>query len=99
VNFPGCVISQRAPTKKDIDDLVFGLENGVDYVALSYRDNRFSFAIHAFAADGTLRGLREEVGARYLSAIQIDGEARVVAFVGQAERSVLLGWDSLQQIR
>ncbi len=36
VNFPGCVISQRAPTKKDMDDLVFGLENGVDYVALSF---------------------------------------------------------------
>ena len=36
VNFPGCVISQRAPTRKDIDDLVFGLENGVDYVALSF---------------------------------------------------------------
>jgi pyruvate kinase len=36
VNFPGCVISQRAPTKKDMEDLVFGLEHGVDYVALSF---------------------------------------------------------------
>ena len=36
VNFPGCVISQRAPTAKDLQDLAFGLDQGVDFVALSF---------------------------------------------------------------
>ncbi len=36
VNFPGCVISQRAPTAKDLKDLAFGLDHGVDFVALSF---------------------------------------------------------------
>ena len=73
--------------------------NGVDYVALSYRDNRLSFAIHAFDASGTVMGVREETGARYLAAVQMDAEARTVTFVGQAERSVTLTWDALEAIR
>ncbi len=40
VNFPGCTLSSRAPTQKDLEDLRFGLENGVDFVALSFVQNR-----------------------------------------------------------
>jgi pyruvate kinase len=36
VNFPDCTLSGSAPTKKDLEDLAFGLENGVDFVALSF---------------------------------------------------------------
>jgi pyruvate kinase len=36
VNFPGLMLTQRAPTSKDVADLQFGLEQGVDYVALSF---------------------------------------------------------------
>ena len=36
VNLPGSVLSVEALTEKDKDDLVFGLELGVDYVALSF---------------------------------------------------------------
>ena len=36
VSFPGQALTIRTPTKKDIDDLDFGLANGVDIVALSF---------------------------------------------------------------
>jgi pyruvate kinase len=36
VNFPDLILSQGAPTKKDLEDLRFGLERGVDFVALSF---------------------------------------------------------------
>ena len=36
MNLPGVVLSTPALTEKDRDDLAFGLENGVDYVALSF---------------------------------------------------------------
>ena len=36
VNFPKCTLSTRAPTQKDLEDLKFGIENGVDFVALSF---------------------------------------------------------------
>lgn len=36
VNFPHCKLSIPATTEKDIKDLQFGLEQGVDYIALSF---------------------------------------------------------------
>jgi pyruvate kinase len=36
MNLPGVKLSAPALTEKDIDDLNFGLENGIDYVALSF---------------------------------------------------------------
>ncbi|MBN1411208.1 MAG: pyruvate kinase [Spirochaetales bacterium] len=36
VNFPGQIISQPIPTEKDIIDLKFGVENKVDFIALSF---------------------------------------------------------------
>ncbi|MBN1834574.1 MAG: pyruvate kinase [Spirochaetales bacterium] len=36
VNFPDLTLTQRAPTAKDVADLQFGLDQGVDYVALSF---------------------------------------------------------------
>lgn len=36
VNFPDAVLSLPAMTEKDSKDLLFGIENGVDYVALSF---------------------------------------------------------------
>lgn len=36
INLPGVRVSAPAVTPKDIDDLHFGLEQGVDYVALSF---------------------------------------------------------------
>jgi len=36
VNFPGLRLSERAPTPKDLADLALGLEEGVDFVALSF---------------------------------------------------------------
>jgi pyruvate kinase len=40
VNFPKCTLSSRAPTSRDIEDLTFGLKNGVDFVALSFVQSR-----------------------------------------------------------
>ncbi len=39
VNFPGICLSVRALTNKDKKDLIFGLENGVDWIALSFVRN------------------------------------------------------------
>jgi pyruvate kinase len=36
INLPGVRVSAPAATEKDIEDLYFGLEQGVDYVALSF---------------------------------------------------------------
>lgn len=36
INLPGVRLSISAPTDKDIDDLRFGMDRGVDYVALSF---------------------------------------------------------------
>ena len=36
INLPGAAISSPALTQKDRDDLRFGVEQGVDYVALSF---------------------------------------------------------------
>lgn len=36
INLPNVSVSQKSPTPKDIDDLEFGIELGVDFVALSF---------------------------------------------------------------
>ncbi len=36
INLPGVAVSAPALTEKDLEDLYFGLEQGVDYVALSF---------------------------------------------------------------
>ncbi|MBN2439878.1 MAG: pyruvate kinase [Spirochaetales bacterium] len=36
LNFPGQVLTGKAPTKKDLEDLAFGIKNNVDFVALSF---------------------------------------------------------------
>lgn len=36
VNFPELILSEHAPTGKDLQDLQIGLEEGVDFVALSF---------------------------------------------------------------
>lgn len=71
----------------------------VDYLALSFHDNRTAFAIHAYDATGTLLGVSEAFGARYLGAIRVDTANTAVTFVGQADREVTLGWSELEAIR
>lgn len=39
VNFPGVYLSIKALTKKDKEDLMFGLDQGVDWIALSFVRN------------------------------------------------------------
>ena len=39
VNFPGVFLSVKALTQKDRDDLMFGLDQGVDWIALSFVRN------------------------------------------------------------
>ena len=39
VNFPGVYLSIKAMTDKDLEDLMFGLDQGVDWVALSFVRN------------------------------------------------------------
>jgi len=36
INLPGVALSISAPTRKDVDDLRFGIQHGVDWVALSF---------------------------------------------------------------
>lgn len=39
MNFPGSLISCPPITKKDLEDLAFGIENGADFVAMSFVKN------------------------------------------------------------
>lgn len=71
----------------------------VDYVALSYLDNRASFAIHAYDAAGALLGVSEGTGARYLSAVRVDTAGRSVTFIGQDAFEVTRSWTQLEAIR
>lgn len=72
---------------------------GMDHVALSYRDNRLSFALHTWDAAGTLRSAVETKGARYLNAVRVDTAAETVDFVGQDDRAVTLTWSELEAMR
>jgi hypothetical protein len=72
---------------------------GIDYAALSFRDNRISFAIHAWDAQGVLRSVQEFQGARYLASVEVDATAETATFTGQAERTVTLTWAELEAMR
>jgi pyruvate kinase len=52
INIPGAILSIPALTEKDIDDLAFGLQNGVDAVAISF-----------VRTAGDLRQVREAIAA------------------------------------
>jgi len=60
VNFPGLSLTERAPTRKDLEDLRFGIEQGVDFVALSFVQD----------AEDVL-SLREEIRGRNASPLVI----------------------------
>lgn len=73
--------------------------NGGDYVGLSYRDNRVSMAIQAFAPGGALLGVCEYTGARYLEDVLLNAAARTATLVGQAGQTIIVSWDELQALR
>ena len=73
--------------------------DGYDYWALSYGDNRGSFAIHAYDDKGQLHGIVEATGARYVYAIDVDDAAKTVTFRGQSDRTVTMTWEELQALR
>jgi hypothetical protein len=72
---------------------------GYDYWALNYTDNRSSMAIHAYNQNGTLTGVVERTGARYVNAIEVDHEAETVTFQGQVSRTITMTWQELRDLR
>jgi hypothetical protein len=70
------------------------------YWIFSYIDNRESFMIAPYDSDDVIAPAagwpKEEMGARYLWAISVDGTARTVTLSGQAARSVTVSWDDLR---
>jgi pyruvate kinase len=58
INLPGTRVTAPSLTGKDLADLAFGLEAGVDMIALSF-----------VRTAGDLRGLRERLGGRHLPVI------------------------------
>lgn len=72
---------------------------GYEYWALSFGDNRSSFAIHAYDQGGTLLNVVEQVGARYAYAIDVDDNAETVTFRGQSDNTVTMTWDELRDLR
>lgn len=64
VNFPGQVLSSKVPTPKDLEDLAFGVENEVDFVALS-------FVQHAEEI-GFLKGEIKRLGGRALCVAKLE---------------------------
>lgn len=72
--------------------------DGVDYVGLSYRDNRVSLAVHAFGAGGAVLGVGEFPGTRYLEDAVIDTIARTASLVGQGSTTITASWDELRAL-
>lgn len=69
--------------------------NGYTYWALSYIDNRVSFAIIAYDAAGKPVQMWAKPGARYLVRIEVDTVGKTVTFVGQSNANIVMPWDEL----
>lgn len=69
--------------------------NGYSYWALSYQDNRVSFAIAAYDQSGRLTRVWERPGARYIWKIDLDNDKQTVSFVGQSASSIVMTWTDL----
>ena len=57
INLPGVAVSAPALTEKDRDDLIFGVEQGVDYIALSFVRRPEDVSEAQALVEETLRGL------------------------------------------
>lgn len=66
------------------------------YWALSFTDNRNSMAILAINTEGDIEERWDRDGDRYLWKIELDDEAETAAFIGQANREIVLPWDELR---
>ncbi len=62
---------------------------------LSYEDDRFVFAVAVADSDMNVINTLEVDGARYIGSIHVDSANRSVNFVGQANATASLAWDTL----
>jgi len=80
VHFPGVRLSAEALTEKDLDDLAFGLEHGVDAVALSFvRRADDVRAVRRAMGERGAGGLRPWVIAKIERAEALDNLAEILA--------------------
>jgi len=68
---------------------------GRSYWAHAYTDNRSSMAITAYDSAGTVLGVREVTGARYLKAIAVVTSDSTLVLRGQSDRTVTIRWAEL----
>lgn len=95
---PSCIVGPESPSTLSTTCPVLRWA-GHDYWPLSFTDNRSSMAIHSYDATGKLHNVRELVGARYAYRIDVDEAAETVTFRGQTDRTVVLTWEELRQLR
>lgn len=72
------------------------LYNGLTFWPLSYRDNRFSIALVATDASGTVKDVQELAGARYAYKITIDASAQTITVYGQSNQTASTAWANLK---
>ncbi|MBI5137031.1 MAG: pyruvate kinase [Nitrospirae bacterium] len=83
ISLPGVRISEPSLTEKDKEDLIFGLEHGVDYVALSFvRDARDLVGIRAFIREHAAGRAHVPVVAKLETAEALD---KLDAIIDQAD--------------
>ena len=70
--------------------------NGYTYWALSYIDNRNSFAITAFDAAGNVASQFEATGSRYVNRITVDDTAQTATFYGQSNQTTTSNFAQLE---
>lgn len=68
------------------------------YWAFSYYDNRVAMAIVAFDNGGAIVGRWDMEGARYIWMIQEDPASLNFMFTGQAEQTITMSWNTLNQL-
>lgn len=69
--------------------------DGLNFWALSYRDNRTEMAIVGYDDGGNAVKLIEKPGSRYVWNITLDAEQQTIAFHGQSDAIVTLQWNDL----
>jgi hypothetical protein len=76
-------------------DCPFVRWRGRSYWAHAYTDNRLSMAITAYDSAGTVLGVREVTGARYLKAIAVVTSDSTLVLRGQSDQTVTIRWAEL----
>ena len=65
------------------------------YWVYSFIDNRDAMSIMAYTEDGTMVKRWDKPGARYITKISVDQNAKTITLIGQSKKTIVVKWDEL----